>query len=752
MRHRPPGLSFAFAALLALPGLAGAIPLAWITNSGSNNLNLIDTANDSGVGSPIGLGLTPVGVAVAAGKVYVANDSGQLSVIDKASHNVSTPLNLGPGLFGVAVNPAGTRVYVSNATTDMVFVINTANNTQVASIPLPQPRGIAVSPDGSRVYIACNAQSNPRLAVLDGAHDSLLPNTVGLPSGPYGVAVSANGQRVYVSNEDAGTVSVVDAVNTMKLTDIFLGGQNPRGIVTNRTGTRAYVALYGNGQVATIDTTTNTSLGTVPSGGNAPWGIDVSADGSRVYVANSGSNNVGVIDTASNTVTGTIFVGQQPAAFGRFIEEPPPQPQVPPVLNDVPDQSGTVGTPFSLALSGYVAPTNGDAILSYAITSGTLPAGLGLDATSGVISGAPQLAGTGYSIAVTASDKDGPSNADTIHFSITTPGSLPPSDILVGSFNGSIRGFAAGASGNAAPTRVIAGATAQLQYPYAVVYEPKEDVLYVGDFYGQSVRVFPVGANGDATPRRVLSSVYLGQVKTLAVDTQHDELVVAGSGCILCTWSRTASGSDGPVRRLYWGGNSSTQINNPFGLALDPAHDLMVVGDSDFTSPYAGKVLVFPRTATGDVAPQRVLQGPATRIGPNTAYLAFDPAMQLLYVLTSSIDPVDSSLRHARILVFPASAEGDMAPLRSIEGPATQLDIPSDRYTYGLSLDPDSQRLLVSLYSNTAANNRVLAFFAGDSGNVAPLVSLGGASTGFDKIGRAVSVPDRILRNGFETP
>jgi YVTN family beta-propeller protein len=760
MRPRPPGsrrlaLARHAAALICavLPGLAGSAPLAWISNNGSSNLSVIDTASDSVSGAPVFLSPQPTGVAVGASKVYVVHDSGQFAVIDKATRNVTTPLNLGGGLLGVALSPDGTRAYVGNESTNAVFVINTATNAQITSFSLQQPRGIAVSPDGSRVYVACDDMFAPRLAIINATNNTVLPNQVALPPGPYGVAVSPNGQRVYVSNEVANSVSVVDAVSNVKLTDVFLAGVNPRGIVVDRSGTRAYVAMYGSGQVATIDTSTNTSLGSVFAGGNSPIGIDVNADGSRVYVANNGSGTVGVINTATSALIGTVFVGQQPFALGRFIEEPPPPAPVPPVMNDVPDQNGMVGAPFSLALAGYVVQTNGDPILSYAIASGTLPAGLNLNTSSGVISGTPQLAGTGYTISVTATDKDGASNADTIRFSIAMPGSVPARDILVGSFNTSVRGFGPGANGNAAPSRVIAGTTAQVQYPLSMSYEPKEDVMYVGDFYGQAVRVFPVGANGDATPRRVLDSVYVGQVHVLAVDTQHDELVLATSGCILCTWSRTASGSDGPLRRVSWGGNSSTQLNNPFGLALDPAHDLMFVGDSDFGSsatPYAGKVLVFPRTAAGDVAPARVIKGPTTRLGPNASYLAFDATMQLLYVLTSSVDAADSSLRHARILVFSAAADGDAAPLRAIEGPATQLDIPSTQYPYGLSFDAPTQRLLVSIYSNTNAGNRVLAFFAGDSGNVAPLLSLGGANTGFDKIGTAVAVPDRILRNGFD--
>jgi len=765
MRHCPTGSCRPFrtgrvpsawrvAAVLAFALLScagSAAPLAWISNSGSNNLSVVDTASNTLSPPAVSLLATPVGVAVAAAKVYVVHASGQVAVIDRTTRNVTTPLSLGTGLLGVAVNPAGTRLYVGSESNNVVYVIDTATNTAVATIALPHPRGIAVKPDGSRLYVACNDSTTPRLFSIDAGNNTVLPPQIGLPAGPYGVAVSPNGQRVYVSNETAGTVSVIDIVNNVKLTDVPLAGLSPRGIVVNRAGTRAYVALFGSNQVATIDTTSNSSLGSTSSGGTAPWGIDVNTDGSRVYVANSGSNTLGVINTGNSSVVTSVPVGQQPAAFGRFIEDPPP---VPPVLGDVPDQSGTVGVPFSLALAAYVTPTNGDPILSYAIAAGSLPAGLSLDTATGVISGTPLLAGAGYSVSVTARDKDGPSNADSIAFSIAVPGSVPPRDILVGTYNASVRGFAPGANGNAAPSRVLAGSTAQVQFPIAMAYEPKEDVLYVGD-YGQTVRVFGVGANGDAAPRRVLDSAFVGRPHGVAVDMLHDELVVTGSGCILCAWPRTASGADAPLRRVAWGGVSGSQLNNPFGLAIDPAQDLLYVGDNDFSSsptPNAGKVLVFPRTANGDVAPSRVIKGPSTRIGPFTPYLAIDTDLQLLYVLSSSIDASDIGLRHARILVFSAAADGDVAPLRVIEGPATQLDIPSTQTPYGLSRDPTSQRLLVSIYDNNAAGNRVLAFFAGDSGNVAPLLTLGGANTGFDRIGGAVAVPDRILRTGFDQP
>lgn len=92
--------------------------------------------------------------------------------------------------------------------------------------------------------------------------------------------------------------------------------------------------------------------------------------------------------------------------------------EVPPVMGDVPNQTGQVNTSFSLGLSAYVTQTNGDAILGYAIASGGLPPGLGLNTTTGVISGTPTVAGT-YNVTVLAYDNDGNSNTDSISFVIS---------------------------------------------------------------------------------------------------------------------------------------------------------------------------------------------------------------------------------------------------------------------------------------------------------------------------------------------
>lgn len=81
----------------------------------------------------------------------------------------------------------------------------------------------------------------------------------------------------------------------------------------------------------------------------------------------------------------------------------------------VPAQNATVGTPFSLNLSTYFSGT--ETPFAYTLQSGTLPDGLSLNASTGVISGTPTTPGTASGIVIRATD-DNLDTADSNSFSI----------------------------------------------------------------------------------------------------------------------------------------------------------------------------------------------------------------------------------------------------------------------------------------------------------------------------------------------
>src|SRR5215831_11877612 len=143
-----------FAALVGAIAILGGAPSsaqnAYITNSGSNTVSVIDTATNTVV-STIPVGTAPAGVAVTpdGSKVYVTNFlSNTVSVIATATNTVVSTIPVGPP-FAVAVTPDSSKVYVTNGQSDM-SVIDTATNTVVNTIPVGLFHfAVAVTPDGN---------------------------------------------------------------------------------------------------------------------------------------------------------------------------------------------------------------------------------------------------------------------------------------------------------------------------------------------------------------------------------------------------------------------------------------------------------------------------------------------------------------------------------------------------------------------------------------------------------------------------
>ncbi len=114
------------------------------------------------------------------------------------------------------------------------------------------------------------------------------------------------------------------------------------------------------------------------------------------------------------------------------VTAPPPR-NVPPIMNDVPNQNLKLGKSINLDLSNYVTLTDGDPITRYHL-NGRLPDSLSFDASSGKITGTANNSsqvGQDFYLTVWATDKDGDSNKKsfTIHIAPqgtdVTQGDLP---------------------------------------------------------------------------------------------------------------------------------------------------------------------------------------------------------------------------------------------------------------------------------------------------------------------------------------
>src|SRR5580692_12328688 len=125
--------------------------LAYVANLGSNNVSVINTANNSVVAT-VNVGSQPNGIAITPDgtRAYVANGGGAVWVLATAGNGVLAKVSLGGYPTAVAITPDGTRAYVTRTNSNNVSVIDTASNTVTATIPVGDtPGGIAITPDGA---------------------------------------------------------------------------------------------------------------------------------------------------------------------------------------------------------------------------------------------------------------------------------------------------------------------------------------------------------------------------------------------------------------------------------------------------------------------------------------------------------------------------------------------------------------------------------------------------------------------------
>ncbi len=250
--------------------------------------------------------------------------------------------------------------------------------------------------------------------------------------------------------------------------------------------------------------------------------------------------------------------------------------------------------------------------------------------------------------------------------------------LIVGDINTATIRFWDGVSaldGDAAPTRVLTGASTQItsDNAYEVYVDETRDLLYVA--YSDGVFVFANAAtiDGDVAPVRTITGATTGLVtadrdKRLFVDEVNDRLyVVDGDTATVLVWdaASTVDGDTAPSRTIV-GGN--TGFNFPWGIAVDVGRDILYVADES-----ADAVFIFDGASSldGDVAPDRILMGAtSTLAGP--AGIDVDPISNRLYV---SHYPSDAAIS---IWDDASTVDGDVAPTRSLTGASTGIDSTAD--------------------------------------------------------------------------
>lgn len=319
--------------VLATAGLAAAAPFAYVANSGTKNVSVIDTANDqitATVTLPDGY---PYGIAVGPSGQYVyvgLHDTNEIAIIDTNSNTVFKRIGLGteqPG--GLAVNAAETRLYVASRMSNTLKVINLNNyslitNVAIADDASSRPEGVVLSSDGTKAYVADYIAGKVAEISLDEANNVYTrASLTAVGAQPVGLAISSTGSKLYVSSL-SGAVKAVDTA-TKEITDLAVGsGTLSLAITPDNSKVYAPTPTLDKLYVINSAANPNVVLGTQYDIAGAPYNSSVNPGGSKLYMTmytGTSGETVKVFNTSTNLVDTTIALptGAKPSAIGDFI-------------------------------------------------------------------------------------------------------------------------------------------------------------------------------------------------------------------------------------------------------------------------------------------------------------------------------------------------------------------------------------------------------------------------------------------------
>ncbi|MCI4327962.1 MAG: YncE family protein, partial [Thermoplasmata archaeon] len=169
-------------------------------------------AGSTTVAAVIAVGAAPFGVAVddATDQVWVTNTgSNNVTVINGTTQSVVANIPVPSEPLGIAVNPAQARVFVADNGTNQTSVINATSDSVLANTTVgDEPIGVAFDGATDRMFVS-DFGSN-EVTVLNGFTGQGLGNvSVGLK--PIGLAVDNATDTVYVANQGSQNVSVITA-------------------------------------------------------------------------------------------------------------------------------------------------------------------------------------------------------------------------------------------------------------------------------------------------------------------------------------------------------------------------------------------------------------------------------------------------------------------------------------------------------------------------------------------------------------
>lgn len=315
-------------ASIVLPVIAIAQVRIVQTNSGGDNIHLIDPVTNKVVGEVKGVPVNHGAAASPDGRVlYFSSEAERtLDVVDGKTLAITKKIALSGRPNNITASKDGKRVYVAIVSEPgAVDVIDTASMTRLKTIPAQGGvHNVYVTPDGK--YLVAGSIASGMLSVFDAKTDELAwtLKTEGVRPVVFETNADGSTKRAFVqvsgfhgfvavdfaTHKEAARIALPDIPVEQRAKGTFQGAPS-HGMGITPDGKTLWVTSRMNRRVYAYSLPDLKLLGEVGVGNDPDW-ITITPDGKMVYVANAESNSVSAIDASAKKEVARIPVGENP--------------------------------------------------------------------------------------------------------------------------------------------------------------------------------------------------------------------------------------------------------------------------------------------------------------------------------------------------------------------------------------------------------------------------------------------------------
>lgn len=327
------------ASTLAWVGSGSGETVAVVTNRLSDSLSVIDLEARVVTGD-FTVGAEPIGVAVDRKSrwVYVANSGSEsvtrVDIVGGATETLSLPGSIPED---VAVTPDGRLVLVSSlenipfglGTRGRVYILSATSFNVIDSVLVDDdPEGLSISQDSRLAWTASdekvqeiNLEDGPAFLTVS----DVITGAAGMDDYEH-LTAAPDKSSVFVTNTGQTEVQAVDLASETVI-DTETSGAEPEDIVLRPGFLELHVTNQGAGSVTVMSASPLATIATINLSQAEPRGLAFSFDGEDAYVVCAASDTVVQYDATTRMEIGVpIAVGDFPEEIAIFDPIPPSAP------------------------------------------------------------------------------------------------------------------------------------------------------------------------------------------------------------------------------------------------------------------------------------------------------------------------------------------------------------------------------------------------------------------------------------------